>query len=112
MDKVILNNGTTLNVELIAVLTNGLALTFTNQTVDNLETLMTTSNLSSIKLATSSGDVYGTYNNLSCLSIAKMIESGNIVVTLYQESALEERVTTLEAQNSEVLLALVRMGGM
>jgi hypothetical protein len=111
MDKIILNNGTSLDVASIVTSTNGLILTFSNQSIDNLETSMTKSNLSVVKLATSDNTVYATYHNLSCLSIAKMIESGNIVVTLYQENDMEERVSTLESQNAEMLFALV-MGGL
>lgn len=110
MDKIILNDGTTLEVEAINILTDGLSLTFTGQTIDNLETLMIKSNLSVLKLTTAGNVVYATYNNLNCLSIAKIISTGNIVVTLYQENDTEERITTLEEQTSEMLLALVKGG--
>ena len=113
MDKIILNDGASIDIDSSGIVTstNGLILTFANQTISDLETLMTKANLAVIKFAKSDGSIYAAYNNLGCLSISKMISSGNIVVTLYTENATEERITNLENQNSEMLLALV-MGGL
>lgn len=42
----------------------GLNITFTDKTVQELETIFTKENCSKIQLATRIGEVYGIYNNL------------------------------------------------
>ncbi|MDF2881563.1 MAG: hypothetical protein K0R54_2120 [Clostridiaceae bacterium] len=110
MDKVILNNGTSLDVESIAVLTNGLALTFTNQTVDNLDSLFTPSNISEIKFVTSDGNVYADYKNLSYISILKIAATGEIIVTLAMADTTQQQINDLRSQVAEMLLALAEGG--
>lgn len=112
MDKVVLNNGTSLDVNSIKVLSNGLALTFTNQTVDDLKSLMTPSNLLEVKLQTSAGDTYGIYEKMNCLSINLMYSTNDVVVTLYIADTTQEQINILREQVAEMLLAIVDAGWM
>ena len=110
MDKIILNNNTSLEVQSITTLTNGLTFTFKGQTIDNLEALLTKENLSIVKIKNDTDEIYATYNSLFCLSITKIISTNTIVATLYQEDSTQERISTLENQSSEMLLALMQGG--
>lgn len=110
MDKIILNNGTTLDIDSIITITNGLALTFKNQTIETLENLMAKPNLSTIKLTTEAGEAYAEYKNLSCLSIEKIIATGDMIVTLYIVDTTQEQLIALREQVAEMLLAMVEGG--
>lgn len=110
MDKVILNDGTSLNFSSINILKDGIAFTFADQTIDSLKTKLTEQNLSQIELQTSAGDQYATYNNLTCLSIALIIADNSVLVTLYQKDSTSEEIATLKQQVAEMLMAMVRGG--
>lgn len=110
MDKIILNDGTSLNFSSINILSDGISFTFTEQTISDLQTKLTEPNLIQIELQTSAGSQYATYNNLTCLSIALMVADNSIVVTLYQKDSTAEEIATLKQQVSEMLLALVKGG--
>lgn len=110
MDKVILANGTSLNFSLINILSNGIAFTFTDQTIDNLKSKLTESNLSQIELQTSAGAQYATYNNLTCLSITLIMADNSLLVTLSQKDSTSEEIATLKQQVAEMLMAMVQGG--
>ncbi|MBY7025065.1 hypothetical protein FDC27_09860 [Clostridium botulinum] len=75
----------------------GLNITFTDKTVQELETIFTKENCSKIQLATRIGEVYGIYNNLEGTSIIKNLENNNIDVNLKELNTLEVKVEQLQA---------------
>ena len=79
MDKIILNDNTNLEFEK----SNGLSnITIANKTIEELEALLTTENLSKVQIANSNNEVYGNYTNLKGISITKMLTDGSIVIKL------------------------------
>lgn len=101
MDKIILNDNTTLNFSLIENTSKGLTLTFIDKTIAELEIIMIKDNLTKISLANENGKVYAVYNNLTCNNIAKKLVDGTVTVDLYElsdtEIKLNELQTTLDA---------------
>ena len=49
-----------------------------------------------MQFATSSGDVYGIYNNLECTSITKKLEDKNVIVNLKELDSTAIRINNLE----------------
>lgn len=92
MDKVILKDGTTLDF----IKTEGLNITFTDKTVEELENVFTKENCSKIQLTTEKGEVYGIYNNLECTSITKNLNDSTVLVTLKQLDDLIVKVEDLQ----------------
>lgn len=92
MNKIILKDGTILEFNKI----EGLAVTFTDKTVDDLEKVFKKENCSKIQLAKENGAVYGIYNNLECVSVIKY---GNetVTVNLQQINDLVVKVEQLQA---------------
>lgn len=79
MDKLILNNGTTLEI----IDSMGLQkIEIADKTMDELESLLTTENLSNVQFATSEDLVYGIFQNLKFISITKYISDGSISIQL------------------------------
>jgi hypothetical protein len=97
MDKIILNDNTSLEFSLISSNGNGLTITFTENTIEGLEPVMTKDNLVKLQVANSNGDVYGIYNNLSCKSITKDLTDNSITVNLKQLDSLEIKVENLQS---------------
>ena len=80
MDKIILNDGTKLEFNKSLGLKK---ITIENKTVEELETLLTVSNLSKVKISNSDeSNVYGEYTNLKGVSITKMLTDGSIIISL------------------------------
>ena len=92
MDKIILNDGT--NLELNKV--EGLSISFTDKTVEELEKIFTKDNCGKIQLATNSGKVYGIYNNLECTSIIKDLSDFTVTVNLKELTTLQVKVEDLQ----------------
>lgn len=92
MDKIILKDRTILEFNKI----EGLAITFTDKAIEDLEKLFTKENCSKIQLVTSD-EVYGIYNNLECTSITKNLEDNTIAVNLKELNTLEVKVEQLQA---------------
>ena len=98
MDKIILKDGTTLKFNKI----EGLNITFTDKTVEELEKTFTKENCSKIKLTTENGEVYGIYNNLECISISKNIKDFTVTVNLKELDSTNIRLSNLEGAVSEL----------
>lgn len=92
MDKIILNDDTTLEFKK----SEGLNITFTDKTVEELEKVFTKDNCGKIQLGTEKGEVYGVYNNLECTSITKSLEDKNVTVNLKQLDSTAIRIDNLE----------------
>ena len=93
MDKIILNDGTTLEYSRI----EGINITFTDKAIEELENSFTKENCSKIQLSKSTGEIYGIYNNLECTSIVKNLEDNTVVVNLKQLDDLKVQVEQLQA---------------
>ena len=108
MDKIILNNNTSLEFNSIANNGNGLAITFGSKTIAELETVMTKDNLTKLQIANTSNEVYGIYNNLECTSIAKNLTDNSIIVNL---SKLDDtQVKIAELQKTVDTLVITNLG--
>ena len=92
MDKIILKDGTKLEFNKI----EGLNITFTDKTIEELEKVFTKENCSKVQLATERGEVYGIYNNLECTSITKNLEDKNVTVNLKELDSTAIRIDNLE----------------
>ena len=92
MDKIILNDKTNLEFKK----SEGLNITFTDKTVEELEKVFTKENCNKVQFATSSGEVYGIYNNLECTSITKNLEDKNVTVHLKELDSTAIRIDNLE----------------
>ena len=92
MDKIILKDGTKLEFKKI----EGLNITFTDKTVEELEKILTKENCRKVELSTENGEVYGIYNNLECTSITKNIEDSTVTVNLKELDATIIRIESLE----------------
>lgn len=82
MDKIILANGTELEVSDLISIGEKLKITFKNKTIDELEQLMTKENLTQIKFTNSKDEVFGNYANLEYASVTKYVEDKSIVIEL------------------------------
>ena len=100
MDKLILNDGTVLGF----TKAEGLNITFTDKTIEELEKVFTKENCNKVQLATNTGEVYGIYNNLECTSIVKNLEDSSITLNLMQLDDLAVKVKDL--QNTVDLLVM------
>lgn len=108
MDKIILSNNTNLEFNSISNNVNGLLITFTNNTITELEPLMVKENLVKLQIANSTGEVYGIYNNLECTSITKNLKDSSIMVNL---SKLDDtQVKIAELQKTVDTLVLTNLG--
>lgn len=92
MNKIILKDGTMLEFNKI----EGLNITFTDKTVEELEKTFTKENCSKVQLATENGKVYGIYNNLECLSITKNVKDSSVAVRLKELDSTAIRIDNLE----------------
>lgn len=93
MNKIILNDGTKLEF----TKEKFTSFSFVNKTVEELETIFTKENCSKIQLTKETGEVYGIYNNLECISITKNLEDNTIDVNLKELNTLEVKVEQLQA---------------
>lgn len=82
MDKIILNDNTSLEVNSIANFNNALAITFTGKTITDIEPLMTKENLTKIQEVHEDETVYGVFNNFECVSITKNLADESITINL------------------------------
>ncbi len=78
MDKMILNDGTSLEFKESL----GLNIVIEGQVFNELESLLTLENLSKVEFSNSVGEIYGTYTNLQCVSMTKYMTNESIVVNL------------------------------
>ena len=84
MDKIILSNGKEIefkNLDYIGGQHIRLKL-FKEYTIDEIENVMTTENLSNVKFSNFKSDPYGKYSNLKLESISKIIKTKEIIVNL------------------------------
>jgi len=80
MEKIILANEQTLEIKSIGV--GALRIEIENKEVAEIESLFTTENLTKLQVVNASGETYGIFTNLECVSITKYIEDGSIVINL------------------------------
>ena len=92
MDKIILKDGTKFEFKKI----DGLSITFTDKTVEELEKILTKENCRKVELSTENREVYGIYNNLECTSITKNIEDSTVTVRLKELDDTIIRIESLE----------------
>lgn len=101
MNKIILKDGITLEFKK----SEGLNITFTDKTVEELEKVFTKENCSKIQLGTEKGEVYGIYNNLECTSIIKNLEDSTVTVKLKELNTLEVKVEQLQNTVDDLVLS-------
>lgn len=92
MEKIILNDGTTLEIKSM----EGLNIVLDNISIEELEKAFTKENCSKIQLTTSTGEVCGIYNNLECVSIIKNLEDSTVIVNLKELNDLEVKMEDLQ----------------
>ena len=78
MDKMILNDGTSLEFKESL----GLNIVIEGQVFNELESLLTLENLSKVEFSNSVGEIYGICTNLQCVSMTKYMTNESIVVNL------------------------------
>lgn len=100
MDKIVLNDGTTLEFEK----TEGLNITFKDKTIEELEKVFTKENCSKVQFTTEKGEVYGIYNNLECTSIIKNLSDSTVTVNLNKLDDLKVKVADLQQTVDELVL--------
>lgn len=98
MDKIILNDGTKLEFSKV----EGLNITFTDETVEDLEKVFIKDNCIKVQLSKSTGEVYGIYNNLECTSIVKNLDDSTVMVNLKEVDNTLIRIDTLETAVSDL----------
>lgn len=98
MDKMILKDGTTLEFEKA----EGLNITFKDKTIEELEKVFTKENCSKVQFTPSSGEVYGIYNNLECVSITKNVKDYTVTVHLKELDSTSIRLGNLEGAVAEL----------
>ena len=103
MNKIVLKDGTKLEFNKV----EGLNITFTDKTVEELEKVFTKENCSKVQLTTEKGEVYGIYNNLECTSITKNLEDSTVIVNLKELNALEVKVEQLQNTVDDLVLNLL-----
>lgn len=84
MDKIILSNGKEIEFKnLDYVGGQHIKLTLLKEcTIDEIENVMTTENLSNVKFSNFKSEAYGKYSNLKLESISKIIATKEIIVNL------------------------------
>lgn len=105
MDKIILKDGTKLEFNKI----DGLNVSFTYKTVEELEKVFTKENCSKIHLTTENGKAYGIYNNLECISITKNIKDSTVTVYLKELDSTSIRLGNLEGAVTELGTAISQL---
>lgn len=103
MNKIILSDGTSLEF----VKAEGLNISFTDETIEELEKIFTKENCSKVQFATEKEDIYGVYNNLECASITKNLEDSTVTVNLKELSTLEVKVEDLQNTVDMVVMSEV-----
>lgn len=112
MDRIILTNNTNLEFNSISNNENGLAIKFTTKTITELETLMTKENLNKLQIANATGEVYGIYNNLECISITKNLTDSSITVNLFKLDDTQVKIADLQKQVFNLTSQLINGGAM
>lgn len=100
MDRIILNNGE--KIEFLKI--EGLAITFSDVSLDILESKFTIDNCAKIQLE-NEGGVYGIYNNLQCSSIIKNTIENNYTVNLIKLNDLQIQVDKLQSTVDTLVLS-------
>lgn len=96
MDKIILNNNTSLEFNSISNNGNGLSITFKSKTIAELEGLMAKENLTKLQVVNSTGEVYGIYNNLEYTSITKNLTDSSVTVNLTKLDDTQVKIAELQ----------------
>lgn len=110
MNKIILTSNTNLEFSSISSNGNGLAITFINKTIKELEQLMTKDNLSKLQVSNENNEVYGIYNNLICNSITKNLTDSSITVNLTKLDDTQVKIAELQTQVFNLTTQLINGG--
>lgn len=86
MEKIILNDGTKLEIKSVSIGALQIVVDV-SKTVEELEQLFTKDNLKTLQVENAEEKVYGNFANMQCISIAKIIADGTIVINLKQLNA-------------------------
>ena len=85
MDKIILNDGTKLEI----TGSIGLELTFKKEiTMNYLEEVLANENLKHVEFAKSNEDVYGKFNNLELISLSKNMRTKQITAVIQKKNEI------------------------
>ena len=103
MNKLILKDGTILEFSKI----EGLNISFTDKTIEELEKVLTKENCNKIQLVTESEEVYGIFNNLECTSITKNLDGSTVIVHLRQIDDLKIKVEHLQSTVEDLVLNIL-----
>ena len=106
MDRIILKNGQ--NLEFSKA--ESLNITFTDRTIEELESIFTKENCSKVQFTTERGEVYGIYNNLECTSIVKNLNYGTVMVNLKELDDTVIRVEALECAVGDLGTVINELG--
>lgn len=92
MEKILLNDGTTIEIKTM----EGLSIVLDNTSIEELEKVFTKENCNKIQLITNAGEVCGIYNNLECVSIIKNLKDTTITVNLKELNDVEVKMEDLQ----------------
>lgn len=112
MDKIILNDNTSLEFNSVTNFSNALAITFTGKTITDIEPLMTKENLAKIQEVHEDETVYGIFNNFECISITKNLADESITVNLSKLDDTQVKITDMQTQIFNLTTQLIAGGAL